>query len=1325
MADRCIPTKCLGSSIINEKKKLIINVNQSTTFVFPNQHYQYELYVKNVSSSLMTNVRVWILNQEPVVFTNAKTRGETLTNTYYEIGDLRAGESILLTFDVFCSESGAYNVNFLTYGDSTSVEFANTVITCGYTKYVPETYHRIDVLNFDPYEKGYYLKSSDYNDNVTQLTKEIHKAWKKKEFYYSLSKVELDLYDQDIELKNKDYFPLTYLGREENTSNVIETFEGSSLRDLIRHINENSNVINISYLRSGNNEMELDLQPLHPEGFINRFGLLRSEIYQKIGVIPTFSYMVDRLFRWAREDDEIANLIYPPLRDYNWDENKWVGHGWYVYTYYDDYENDEHWSEETMFCETEEEALTYIAALKSWDEYSGMNKYDEDGTLIRGYRYYTKESLYSEGVFFINIPVNQIPKNFYPIVNSELTPIIEKTKPYGLKPIVRFIINGSFDLDMDFDFYVNRSFTYNLDIGDFDNIKYNISKTKYDDINKKWVSLQHNSNYYYPALEPGVQLSQMRASIDTTDDIFEDNELLWNDSQTIETKPLLKMYEPDNAFPMIINSNSERLSFYKKTNTLQPFDKQNNDVHVFSNANILSYSQVFKQDKFINIKDINEDIPIENRKIILLNVTQFEEFVERAIVFNKKHIFSYEYVKNYNSYLLSYKIFENDKVTTVKSFLDNEINKIACEIYQDTATKRNIVFFYSFKKGQLHYLTHVDVKDFDTIDATIRNTNRIKNTSTLRCDDIEYADKFDLEDNIIDEITYNTPQFYDIVHTDSYEILDLENSKWNKLYRINDDENSYASLKAVEDSSDTNISLFIPNPNLPENAIVRGIGINTIINNNASNYMKVDYKNNINYTQDTTTKDIILDYSKISFARTQQDNQEYLRFQKQIYENNPDKTQEYNNALKESITFDKNHQKNVGDDFVLIDGNYWTEFDFKNDFNISLRDVSKIELICDGYNNSFDTIGSVELFAATQGFGSKDINIQKGYFEIHMPLNIQTSNLLSNISCRIKIDTKDSNVKISNLKLKVTFNNKQELRSKLSYSKEKQFVTINNINQYFLLDNVEMDAQYCNTGILLNFDFGSIKKGQIINIYKIDIDIIYQRQHSELLIDKIDKTNLVINGKPTSSTVYNTLVYNEATNVEQPKYTDIVNNKPYDGIKLTNTIYQSFEANDPDITSLTLYPNGFFGNPDNTLKISLMDDYGGSPNKELKTIYVNAWKSGMKTMNYSFNYDKLEQDKTYWIKIKSLTQDKNNYYKLKGTPTNNGNFKMCVEDGEDLTHITSNLRFSLQKDNNYINYTHFPIAHLGGELDIENPYILLKINNEIGEISKLNIYTEE
>ena len=95
---------------------------------------------------------------------------------------------------------------------------------------------------------------------------------------------------------------------------------------------------------------------MHPEGFINRFGLLRSEIYQKIGVIPTFSYMVDRLFRWAREDDEIANLIYPPLRDYIWVENKWVVHGWYVYTYYDDYDNNEHWSEETMFCETEEEA---------------------------------------------------------------------------------------------------------------------------------------------------------------------------------------------------------------------------------------------------------------------------------------------------------------------------------------------------------------------------------------------------------------------------------------------------------------------------------------------------------------------------------------------------------------------------------------------------------------------------------------------------------------------------------------------------------------------------------------------------------------------------------------------------------------------------------------------------------------------------------------------------------------------------------------------------------------------------------------------------------
>ena len=50
------------SEIINTKKQLLLKIDQTSDFVYPNELYKYQIYCKNISGDIIENVRLQVLN---------------------------------------------------------------------------------------------------------------------------------------------------------------------------------------------------------------------------------------------------------------------------------------------------------------------------------------------------------------------------------------------------------------------------------------------------------------------------------------------------------------------------------------------------------------------------------------------------------------------------------------------------------------------------------------------------------------------------------------------------------------------------------------------------------------------------------------------------------------------------------------------------------------------------------------------------------------------------------------------------------------------------------------------------------------------------------------------------------------------------------------------------------------------------------------------------------------------------------------------------------------------------------------------------------------
>ena len=145
-----------------------------------------------------------------------------------------------------------------------------------------------------------------------------------------------------------------------------------------------------------------------------------------------------------------------------WDTKRWAGHGYQIFkTYTDEYKN------EIMYNEDFKPLFEYVQhfdSLKTAQEYidkeysfDTTNIYylttDEGTSAIRKYQYIIKESFFDTGVFYVHIPLNKIPSNFYIPSSEEIEAIIQKTKPYGMKPLIRYISTVRFKHNLSFNAY--------------------------------------------------------------------------------------------------------------------------------------------------------------------------------------------------------------------------------------------------------------------------------------------------------------------------------------------------------------------------------------------------------------------------------------------------------------------------------------------------------------------------------------------------------------------------------------------------------------------------------------------------------------------------------------------------------------------------------------------------------------------------------------------------------------------------------------------------------------------------------------------------------
>ena len=1417
--NNCDSSISLRSQIVNEKKEIYLDVTQTTDFVLINQYYEYTIYIKNVSHSDIEDVKVFVLNQKAISINNDYPDDNEI---YKNIGLLKPGESRIFRLKARCTQSGYYNTTFVAYGSGSEIEAKNTFITCGLIRYVPETYHRISIFNFDPYEEGYWLSAKDYNNQVTQLTKIQNRPWQEKQSYYNqFLDYELDLYDQDIELKNKDNLPMTHLGRETYIYNEKERVPGDGLKNLVDHINKDSQLINLTLLRIGNNELENNLIEIGNKSIMDKFGLLRSEIYHALGVIPTFSYSVDGLFRWARGNDYLANHIYPPLNDYFWNTKKWAGHGYTIDEIYIDQEKDIFDRDvDIAFFKELKDAEDFIYDQTQLNKVKEINIYNNDNELIKGYYYNIREILDSEGIFFINIPYDEIPTNFYRLTNDELQPIIDRAKPFGLKPIVRYVFKNKFKNYMKIHGYPIRK----------PHIEINIPKTQKIIPRIYANNYQTKINWIYSHTKDIINESIIKMK-----EVIQNNSISLNIDPEITPTPFLtssylKLYKKNIALPLISVTNSENVSFYRQaspiltqlsgqTLTFAPEKKissyydmlENENTHIkFDNVKLnyewnttyddddnllqthfivediningetivklvdsltlkeIAYKEVSysinngdskttttNEDGFININILDdiEDTRILNNTSITFTInndgfyreanttihitttpdlcTYYYKFndthqnIEKSFIFkdninNQYHIFSSEYLRNESKYIFSYKIWKNASVKTIKTFSNNrnKTDGMACEVYP-LEPDNIMIIFYLYRGDQLHYFTHITINNLSDFYTVLRNTGEIDDELSFDLSNtLFYASGVNNDTNIV----YNVPQYQTIFSTDDYKYTEQfseNNLSWNKLYRINEEVESYAYIKSQKNNQKINdIQLYIPDCKIPDMSTVKGIYIKSLMD--GKNTIDAYLTTNINHSCDNDSHNKILDPINISFYHNMSLN--YINYLMQLDKlNNDDESLKYHKEMFNKIQmFDNKLKNNIYDDKIIINGQYWTELTFNNEFDISLSDVSNINLVIEGYNNNNDITLDSELCTLLNGYGISTTKIYSGYFYEKIPLHIDSKGILNEFFVRLKFNTlKD--VQLFNCKLEVNFvtNQHQNIIQITDDIKTEYRIKPNNY-QRIKLNKKDMLGIFLNNGLIVNLKFNNLNKNEMIKIYAINIEVEYQNNNSNLVTRRILTEPLVLSGNKKG--YIGGMFYDEKPSTSQRLYYDFYDNRHYKGFKIKDKVYQSFTATNSDITSINVMPNGYVGQPDQNLKLSLYDDANGIPNNCLKTIYVDGWRDKFKdskTINYDFNINNLNVGHRYWFCFEQKNKTFNGYYYLKSSPNDFDYFKILYEHNDNLIDANASLWFEVLSSDHIESFNSFSACQM--DTNIDKPYIILKINNTIGEISNLVI----
>src|SRR5574344_2444 len=119
------------SEIINIKKQLLLKIDQTSDFVYPNELYKYQIYCKNISGNIIENVRLQVLNPSVISI----NEDDEVPTQGIEIGDLKDGQSHLLYLTARANAIGEFTVHFLCFGEGSELVTKKLTISCNYDAY--------------------------------------------------------------------------------------------------------------------------------------------------------------------------------------------------------------------------------------------------------------------------------------------------------------------------------------------------------------------------------------------------------------------------------------------------------------------------------------------------------------------------------------------------------------------------------------------------------------------------------------------------------------------------------------------------------------------------------------------------------------------------------------------------------------------------------------------------------------------------------------------------------------------------------------------------------------------------------------------------------------------------------------------------------------------------------------------------------------------------------------------------------------------------------------------------------------------------------------
>lgn len=126
--------------------------------------------------------------------------------------------------------------------------------------------HEINIYNFDKTNKYYRYEI----DNVGELFK-----------FYNTG-------DKSIRM----------IDHEKHNESAVETYKGTNLRRIIKDIKENSKYVDPILLKEGSNKLSDKGYELYPDGFMRRFGILKSEVFHYSNQLPITTNLVEKAMKW-------------------------------------------------------------------------------------------------------------------------------------------------------------------------------------------------------------------------------------------------------------------------------------------------------------------------------------------------------------------------------------------------------------------------------------------------------------------------------------------------------------------------------------------------------------------------------------------------------------------------------------------------------------------------------------------------------------------------------------------------------------------------------------------------------------------------------------------------------------------------------------------------------------------------------------------------------------------------------------------------------------------------------------------------------------------